>query len=228
MTTAFKLPQNLLDLQALANTRADFHPETSSVLHSDLYHYIVTHQDKGHGIIEIGCYKGSSSLVLAFACRELRMPFHTLDINRTYLDDTRRLLQDLDLGKSVSFFHGTMTEFSQQVRLDHRPLLVFVDGDHTYQAVLHDIQAIYQLNQRAVAIAFHDFSLRSYQYEGIRVDQAIRAAFGSSVELIRIGVQFGEQPVPSREQPSASGSYWEAYGSEGVIVETQAYKHLLL
>jgi len=226
MTTSPALPQTLLDLQIQAKARADFHPETSSVMHADLYHYILNHHELGHGIIEIGCYKGASSLVLAYACHELGMHFQTIDVNSTYLEDTRRLLTDLGLGERASFFQGTMTEYATQTQLDKSPLLVFVDGNHAYPAVLQDIQAIYNLNQRPSAIAFHDFSLRSYRYEGIRVDRAILTAFGQDVELIRIGHQFGEHPTPSREQPSASGSYWEAFGSEGVIVETQAYEHL--
>jgi predicted O-methyltransferase YrrM len=228
MTPPPQLPQPLVALQAQAQLRSDFHPETSSVLHADLYHYVVSHHTQGHGLLEIGCYKGSSSLVLAYAARELGMPFQTIDINRAYLDDTRHLLEDLGLADRVSYFHGTMTEFAQRVDLDRCPLLVFVDGDHTYPAVVRDIQAIYQLSQRPAAIAFHDYSLRSHRYDGIRVDLAIRAAFGPSVELRRIGVQFGAQPVPSRAQPSASGSYWEIDGSEGVIVETQAYEHLMV
>lgn len=228
MTTSPPLPQTLLDLQSQARARTDFHPETSQVILADLYHYILTHHTLGHGIIEIGCYKGASSLVLSYVCQELGMPFHTIDINDIYLDDTKRLLTDLGLVKWTSFFHGTMTEFTGRVHFNRPPLLVFVDGNHSYTAVLQDIKAIYQLNQRPVAIAFHDFSLRSHRYEGIRVDKAIRAAFGPQVKLIRIGVQFGEQPVPSREKPSTSGSYWEACGSEGVIVETQTYERLLL
>ncbi len=209
------------------NSREGCGSEQIPELHSDLYEYIVTHRDRGHGIIEIGCYKGSSSLVLAYTFRELRVPFHTIDINRNYLDDTKRLLEDLGLAESASFFHGTMPEFAQQVHFDHKPLLVFVGGNHNYKAVLQDIKAIYQLNQLPAAIAFHDFSLRSFRYEGIRVDQAIRTAFGPGVELRRIGMQFGERPIPSREQPSESGSYWDVYGTEGVIIETQNYTNLL-
>ena len=228
MTANSSLPQPLLELRAQAQKRPDFHPETSPVLHEDLYRYILDHRDNGHGVIEIGCYKGSSSLVLAYACRELGMPFHTIDINASFLEDTRQLLSDLNLAKGTSFFRGTMNDFVKQIRLEEKPLLVFVDGDHSYAAVLEDIQAIYRLNQRPAALAFHDFSLRSFRYEGIRVDQALSAVFGPQVQFQRIGAQFGENPKPSKEQPSASGSYWEAFGSEGVIVETAAHPQLLV
>jgi len=221
------LLQALLDLQDQAQKRPDFHPETSIVLHADLYQYIRNHHAEGYGVIEIGCYKGGSSLVLAYACLEQGMPFHTIDINAGYLEDTRRLLHDLHVAKNASFFCGTMTEFAKKVHLKERPLLVFVDGNHNYEAALQDVQAIYRLNRRPVAIAFHDFSLRSFRYAGIRVDQAVFAAFGPDVPLQRIGVQFGETPIPSKDKPSPSGSYWEAFGSEGVIIETQGLDHLL-
>jgi hypothetical protein len=110
--------------------------------------------------------------------------------------------------------------------LEHKPLLVFVDGDHTYSGVVKDIKAIYQLNRRPYAMAFHDSSLRSFKYENTHADKAIHDAFGRGVKYKRIGVQFGEHPTPSRDKPSASGSYWEYNGSEAVIVEIDSVEQL--
>jgi hypothetical protein len=119
-----------------------------------------------------------------------------------------------------------MAEFAEVIRLEHKPLLVFVDGDHTYSGVVKDIKAIYQLNRRPYTIAFHDFSLRSFRYENIDVNKAIYHAFGEKVEYKRIGVQFGEHPTPSRDNPSEDGSYWEYNGSEAVIVEIDSVEEL--
>jgi predicted O-methyltransferase YrrM len=166
--------------------------------------------------------------VLAYACQELQMPFYTIDINPAFLDYTRSLLSELGLADHTTFFCGTMTEFVLKVKLKNPPLLVFVDSDHNYFGVLKDIQAIYRLRKRPYAIAFHDFSLRSYAYENIRVDQAILDAFGKGVRYQRIGFQFGEKAVPGKDSPTEDGSYWDDNGSEGVIIETKAYKRLHL
>ena|SRR2546422_5557027 len=220
MTALARLPAALVELQNRAKSRPDFHPETGPVLHADLYDYILTNQDKGSGVIEIGCYKGASSIVLAYACRELQMPFFTIDINTAFLDYTRNLLFELDLAKHTTFFLGSMPQFAESIQLQDNPVLAFVDSDHSYSAVITDIQAIYRLNRQPYAIAFHDFSLRSFKYENIAVDKAIYDTFGANVPIKRIGVQFDEQPTPSRENPSPSGSYWWDYnGSEAAIVE---------
>jgi predicted O-methyltransferase YrrM len=228
MTQLTQLPARLIELKDRAKSRPDFHAETGSPLHVDLYEYILAHQDKGSGVIEIGCYKGASSIVLAYACQELQMPFFTLDINNIYLDYTRNLLLDLDLAQHTTFFLGSMPQFAETMALPDNPILVFVDGDHSYSGVLTDIRAIYRLKRRPYAIAFHDFSLRSFKYTNIAVDKAVYDAFGANAPLRRIGVQFGEHPTPSRENPSPSGSYWDYQGSEAVIVETGHFASLHL
>ncbi|MCJ7640695.1 MAG: class I SAM-dependent methyltransferase, partial [Desulfobacterales bacterium] len=115
----------------------------------------------------------------------------------------------------------TMNSFVEEVKLEENPLLIFVDGNHTYSAVVNDIMAIYQLNRRPYAAAFHDFSLRTRNpsHGNIKVDQAIFDCFGLSVDYIRIGVQYGECPKLSSHNPSEEGFYHESNGSEGVIVE---------
>ena len=226
MPTRTGLPEALIELQNRARSKPDFHAETGPVLHTDLYEYIRGNKDKGKGVIEIGSYKGASSIVLAYVCKELQMSFYTLDINQGYLAYTRDLLEELGLAAHTTFFPGSAADFAQVTRLEYKPLLVFVDGDHTYSGVVKDIKAIYQLNRRPYAMAFHDFSLRSFKYENINVDRAICDTFGQRVEYKRIGVQFGEHPTPSQDNPSAQGSYWEYNGSEAVLVEIDSVEQL--
>lgn len=209
-------------LMEKAHTVKDFVSETSEQLHADLFQRIVEMSKcGGAGIIEVGCFKGASSVLFAYLCQIYNWPFYVIDVNADYLKYTENLLQGLGL-KGRTFFHcGTLKQFAAETEMEQRPVMVFVDGDHHYSAVLKDIEATYFLNQRPYAIAFHDFSLRYHDlaHKNTLVDRAIQDCLGRDLPCTRIGVQFGKSPVPSRENPGPGGEYWERHGTEGVIVE---------
>lgn len=193
---------------------------TSDKYQNDVYRFIMQNQEHGEGIIEVGCYKGGLSVFLAFACRKLKWPFYTIDINNEFVQMTRSLLTKLGLAQDVSFFAGTLQDFAAKIRLKKNPLLAVIDGDHRYQGVLNDIKSLYQLNRRCHAAVFHDFSLRHDVIQDERVDKAIFDFFGRDVHLTRIGEQFDEDTsYPLKTHPSEDGHYWELNGSEGVITK---------
>jgi predicted O-methyltransferase YrrM len=214
MTEQLQLPQALIDLQAEATKRPDFLSQTSRQLHADLYTYLEHQRHEGSEVIEVGCNHGGSSIVLAYACKQLQMRFYTIDIRRENLDYTGELLKTSDLAAHCVFFHGTLSDFAATIRLQYRPLLVFIDGDHRYSAVIKDIRAVYQLNYRPFAVAFHDFSLRSQRIPEIAVDKAIYDALGDEIDIQRIGCQ---APVEA-----ALGDSWEPGGSEAALVELKS------
>jgi len=208
-------------LAARARDRPGFLPETGPEIHSDLFRYLTEQRGRGAGIIEVGCFKGASSILFAYLCDKYGWPFYSLDITPEYLEYTRKLLHELGLGSGGRFFLGSLEKFGRETRLAERPALVFIDANHSYPEVVKDIRALYELNRRPRAVAFHDFSLRSSNPADGRifVDRAIFDCFGNGVEYRRIGQQFGENPVPSAESPSPAGAYWERNGSEGVLIE---------
>ena len=68
----------------------------------------------------------------------------------------------------------------------HKPVLVFVDGDHRYDGVVADIRAIRSLATQPYACAFHDFSLRYADGSliDVRVDRAIKDELGPEAPLV--------------------------------------------
>lgn len=223
---SYRLPPDLVDIHIKVRKKPDFHPETSSSLYQDLYGFIVANHRKGCGIIEIGCYKGASSIVLAHACKTYGWPFYTLDINQSYLDYTCAILTEFGLANNATFYLGPMSKFVEEVHLEKRPVLIFVDGDHSYSGVVKDIQAILAMPFLPCGIAFHDFSLRTHNpaYPDTFVDKAIFDTLEQTIRFKRIGTQFGANPVPSKENPSASGSYWEYQGSEGALIRANSIR----
>jgi hypothetical protein len=114
------------------------------------------------------------------------------------------------------FFCGTFQDFVAQHKSTTPLNTVFIDADHTYDYVRADLESLYHLPARPVNAAFHDYSLRSEKPElsNLGVDRAIHDVWGAQARLIRIGQQFDD------DQPkvSATGSYYEANGTEGVFV----------
>lgn len=220
------LPAPLVDMQERAKKRKGFSVQTSPTFLNDVFYYVYRNKNRGKGIIEVGCFNGGASIVLAYLCKIFDWPFYTMDINRQHLEHTKELLSELGLDRNATFFLGPLAKFADTIELSVAPVLAFIDGDHSYQAVKNDITALYKLKQRPYAAAFHDFSLRSHNplHKDILVDKAVFDCFGYDVEYQRIGVQFDQNPVPSKEKPSPSGSYWKRNGSEGVIIELVNYE----
>lgn len=203
--------------------------QTSIKFQDDIFQFILDNQKHGRGVIEVGCYKGGSSAILAVACNKLGWPLYIVDISIEYLNIAKDLLNKLDLAKETTFFHGTLQEFVAKVELKAPPLLVVIDGDHVYEGVLKDIKSLYSFSTRSFAAAFHDFSLR-HNILNERVDKAILDFFGKDIPLIDIGVRFDENTTyPLKSRPNPDGHYCELDGPEGVIVklpESQQIHHL--
>jgi predicted O-methyltransferase YrrM len=203
-----------------ARSRAGFEAQTTTQLHQDLFDYVGANRDRGAGIVEVGCFRGGSSVLLAYLCRSYGWPFYTVDTDPAALRITGALLRDLDLADVTRLHLGSLDSLAAAVELERAPVLVFVDAHHAYPSVVRDIRAVYRLNRRPHAVAFHDFSLRSRDDDAIRVDRAILDCFGASVPLVPIGTQFAEGAADDGLAPSAY--WWESPGTEGVIVELPA------
>lgn len=203
-----------------ARGRGDFEAQTTTRLHMDLFDYVGENRDRGAGIVEVGCFRGGSSILLAYLCQRHGWPFITLDTNAEALRLTSALLRDLGLLDGARFHLGTLDSLATGVELERSPVLVFVDACHAYPSVVEDIRAVYRLNRRPHAVAFHDFSLRSRDDPEIRVDRAILDCFGTGVPLLNIGTQFVGEPEQARAASDPESVYsWETPGTEGVIIE---------
>lgn len=191
---------------------------TSREYQDDILNFLIENREQGFGIIEVGCYKGGLSALLAYLCQQFDWPFYTLDIDPTATESTRKLLERLGLDNITTIHLGPLSSFTDTVVLKERPALIILDGDHQYDAVLEDIKATYRLNKLPYAAVFHDFSLR-HPTSGELVDQAVRDSFGKDCSIRNIGARMtGDAKYPTIEKPSDDGHWWDVPGSEGAIV----------
>jgi hypothetical protein len=192
---------------------------TSEQYQNDVVRFLVDHQQAGRGIIEVGCFRGGLSAQLAYVCQHYRWPFYTMDVDPAAVKGTSQLLNRLNLGSHSVVFQGSLRQFVAKTSLHQRPVAIIIDGDHDYEAVVNDIQSVYQLNHLPVGAAFHDYSLR-HPTTDERVSDAIRDQFGEDVRVGKIGTQFNNQGgYPTKLSANPDGHYWETPGSEGAIVE---------
>lgn len=191
---------------------------TSQEYQDDILNYLIEKHGRGGGIIEVGCYKGGLSALLAFLCREYNLPFYTIDIDESSVKSTRNLLSALELLDGVVTHHGTLASFVKFENINVRPSLVILDGDHRYDAVVDDIANVYRLGKLPYAAAFHDFSLR-HPTSGEKVNSAVKDCLGD-IPVRHIGARMdGRGKHPTKKNPSDDGHWWEVPGSEGAIVE---------
>jgi hypothetical protein len=189
---------------------------TSAEYQSDVLNFVYENRDKGGAIVEVGCYKGGLAALFALLCQRFGFDFYTMDIDPTAIDSTKGILAKIGLDQNVLVFHGSLPTFVSEVSLSRRPVLN-LDGDHAYEAVMADIQAIERLRPRAYAVSFHDHSLR-HPTTDERVDDAIRNSFEPGIRVTPIGMRMTGENHPTEESPFEDGHYWAVPGSEGALL----------
>ena len=103
------------------------------------------------GILEIGRYNGGSTFVLS--CANPDVPIHSIDIAPQNDELLRQLFREHAVGANVSLIVGNSAERHASVG----PLdLLFIDGDHSYDACMADIRTWYDAVAPGGMLAFHD------------------------------------------------------------------------
>jgi predicted O-methyltransferase YrrM len=190
---------------------------TSPQYQSDILNFVHAHGDKGRSVIEVGCYKGGLTALLAHVCRESGLHLHTMDIDPTAIASVTKLLADLKLDTAVTVHHGALSAFTAKARRGDDAVLCILDGDHAYKAVRADLQAVARLPARPYAIAFHDYSLR-HPTTDERVDEAVADHFGPKAEPRLIGMRMNGEGHATAAAPQPDGHYWKVPGAEGAIL----------
>jgi len=206
-------------LTLLRKRSADFGKPswTSAEYQRDMLEFILGNSREGQSIIEIGCYKGGLTAMLALACKEVGLTLDVIDIMPSSIESACTLLSELHLSDHVMFYRGTFPQYVSQRRPSTKAALCILDGDHAYPAVIEDLAAVDALPARPYALAFHDYSLR-HPTTNERVSDAIRDHFGPSAAPRPIGLVMNGQGHATKEHPQEDGHYWEVPGSEGAIL----------
>ncbi len=93
-------------------------------------------------ILEIGTLRGFTSYYLARAAKVNKGHFYGVDIHQPYCDMTKAGLDKFELPNTIVCADTkTMTKLEFAPRID----FAFLDGEHTTEAVLHEVELIYPL-----------------------------------------------------------------------------------
>lgn len=190
---------------------------TSPEYQRGILDFVLAHNDSGSCVIEVGCYKGGLTALLALLCKKSGLHLYSMDIDKNSAAGARGVLDSLGLSEHATVQHTTLPEFARSTKTNGKPVLCILDGDHAYSAVLQDLKAVEKLQHRPFAVAFHDYSLR-HPTTDERVSDAITDFFGSSVSPELIGMRMNGEGHATREAPQPDGHYWQVPGSEGAIV----------
>jgi hypothetical protein len=204
--------KSFLSRRAIAASKLGCEPQTSELFQADMVREIMANRASGRGIIEVGCYTGGTSVVLAALCAEMNWPLYVIDTHEPYVDFAVALAAEVSANHEVIGFAGTFQDFVATAAVPDRLNTIFIDANHIYEYARGDLETALRLGPRLVAL--HDYSLRAIDGT-LGVDRAVHTLLGADVPIIRIGHQIGEAP----QEPNSFGHYWEPGGSEGIVLD---------
>lgn len=141
-------------------------------------------------VIEVGSWKGRSTRALADHCAGVVYAIDSWNgpclredgsahplVTEVSLDFARNLRDHLDTGRVIAAQEPSRTALARlQAELGPVADLVFIDGDHRYQACVEDIAAALLLLRPGGVVAGHDFT--NAQWPGVA--RAVTERFGQA------------------------------------------------
>lgn len=111
-------------------------------------------------ILEIGTYCGRSAVVelrgaLSNPDRTVPPQFFGINIAPESIPHTIHTLESFNLLDNVLLFKGAFEAFLEKFPVS--PTMVFVDGDHRYEAVRDDIKNLSRILAPGIPVLFHDY-----------------------------------------------------------------------
>lgn len=109
--------------------------------------------------IEIGSHAGGSLLLIANAFKKDKTVFQGITIEPCGSPGLTKVLEHLtgDVLRIAASSHDAAEQLARICSEEKRPLLIFVDGDHRYEAVCMDIRNYYPLLAPGGIMVFHDW-----------------------------------------------------------------------
>jgi MMP 1-O-methyltransferase len=122
--------------------------------------YELAHASVGP-ILEIGTYRGKSTILMAIALRDAGRegPIVSLDVDSEGLEAARAEAAERGLADRIALVRGTV-EALMRSRPEFAPTLVFLDGDHSRRGVARDLRALEAGAPQGALLLFHDFNDR--------------------------------------------------------------------
>ncbi|MBF0344137.1 MAG: hypothetical protein HQL06_07890 [Nitrospirae bacterium] len=204
------------------------HDEEASIkYYFDNYNHIKNNLSSIDTIVEVGCYLGGATVIFAQIAHAFGLQLYVVELNLHYMLFTYERLYRIapETLSSVRFYHGTLEDFAKEykVPLTKRSIYLVQDASHSYEGVVADLVATYDIKQGIHSMAFHDLHLRSTDWKmDVYVDRAIYAVFGLNARLHRIGIYTGEFfGTPDKQlanDKSGYGLFFMPNSFEGVII----------
>lgn len=191
------------------------------------YHHVLSYLEQfGPAIdcvIEVGCYMGGFSVLLAQWARERGVRHIIVEFNLHYLLFTwERIVRiDPDAAGCVDCWHGAFPDFVEAHADDLRGASVFIqmDGPHDYTGVVRDLAAARELGDAVHSIACHDTHLRSANLKlDLFVDRAVHAVFADEAAYRPAGFNTGGWVSSPELDASHNALYNKPDAFEGAII----------
>lgn len=174
----------------------------------------------GH-VVEVGCYLGGASSILAGCMDRFDFTLDIVDISPQFLLYSYERLRRMypDAAGRVRLFHGDLPSYVREVMMTQprKGTIIHHDGAHDFNQVVKDMAALSFVREQLYAIIAQDTHLRGTVKHMNFVDMALYAVFGTDLTYCPIGARYEEEsPVthPNRYQ----GNYFIPGQAEGYVL----------
>lgn len=168
-----------------------------------------------HGLlIEVGSFRGKSLCSIAETIKRKQLQVISIDPfgkvpnpnyvepevenrNEGMLSDFYNNIDEFGIVSRVNTIVKLSTDGAREIENSSlRPDMVFIDGDHSYEAVCADIDAWWPLIKEGGIIAFHDYCHNGFQWPGVH--KAIHEKMGPPAFGVYIAAfkKINGRPVP--------------------------------
>jgi len=172
-------------------------------------------------VVEVGCFMGGSSTILAGCLGRMDFTLDLVDINipRLYFSYERVRRMYPEAAARMRLFYGDLSHYVRRVMMVEPPrsTIVHHDGSHEFSQVVKDLASLYYVRDQLFAVIAQDSHLRGPIAMNNFVDLAIYAVFGTELGYAPIGAVFDENDPLCR--PNAyEGQYFVPGRPEGLVI----------
>lgn len=172
-------------------------------------------------VVEIGCYMGGATSILAGCMDRFDFTLDIVDLNAGFLryahERVRRMYPQA--AGRIRLFHGDMPSYVRHVMLTEaaRKTIVHHDGAHHFEQVVKDMAALYYAQDQLCAIIAQDTHLRGTPKHMNFVDMALYAVFGKELNYAPIGAAY-DLYDPVTQPNMYQGNYFVPDAPEGFVL----------
>ncbi len=195
---------------------------TTRTFQNNLLDFILDNQAEGDCAIEVGCCQGGLTAQLALITHIIGKKLYVIDIYEPALSKAKEMVQAIAPDADVSYHLGSFDQFVNLFVGKIKPIMAFVDADHTYEGVSADVRSLYRMNPLPYAAVFHDFVLRNTEQGGgytANVDGALYDVLGKDFLYRPMGAISGIGLDLHTETNRGEGGFYHITGfPEAVLI----------